>query len=125
MLFDTSKGNINQIKGAVKAYGPVWFHGDGNIYPVQTPTKAYEGDHPSDIRKKHSNKKSSSYRVKFDTIESVPNTVDGINDLLLQSYNRELKEASVPTVSKQVSTFKAFEDEPSAEFREAEPKKKK
>lgn len=110
MLFDTVKANINQIKGAIQAFGPVYFHGDGNIYPVATPTKAYEGDHPSDIRKKHSNKKSSAYRVKFDTVDEVPDTVEKINELLLQSYNKELKEAATPTVSKQVSTFTAYEE---------------
>lgn len=110
MLFDTNKANINQIKGAIKALGPVYFHGDGNIYAVNEGAKMYEGDHPSDLRKKHSNKKNSAYRVKFNSVNEVPDTVDDLNELLLRSFNNEMKEAAKPTQARQVTTFSS-EDE--------------
>ncbi len=127
MIFKTQKTHINQLKGAIQAFGPVYFHGDGNIYPVDNNgKKLLEGETgPSDFRKKFGNPKTpeASYRVKFDTIASVPGSVDEINVLLTRSKDEENTNAT-KSESASVNTFKAWE-EPEAEIAAAPVGKKK
>jgi len=113
MLFKTHPAHINQIKGAIKAFGPVYFHGDGNIYQVNKVNENGQM-HDSDFRKQFHNPKNlaGSYRVKFDTIADVPNAVDEINSLLTRSKDMEISEANKP-ISETTNTFEAYvEDEP-------------
>lgn len=114
-IFKTHKAHINEIKGAIRFHNaPVYFHGDGNIYPV-TPTNLEQGQmNPSDFRLKNSNpkKEEATYRVKFNSIAEVPGTVEEINDLLIKSKEKERQEQQKVTVSGGVQNFAAYEDEP-------------
>jgi hypothetical protein len=111
-IFKTKKAHINEIKGAIQFHnGPVYFHGTGDIYPVLS--NAPEGHmHPSDFRVKHSNpaREEAKYRIKFNSIQEVPGTVEEINDLLMKSKERERAENEKVVISGGVQNFKAYQE---------------
>ena len=102
-MFSIHKNNIHGIKAAVDHYGTIWFHGDGNMYH-----KEYE----SDTRKIFSNPLSDNtagpgtYRVKFTKGDAIPETVEALKKLLLDSKNKDYEDAAKPKSDSNVSTFK-------------------
>lgn len=107
-MFKTHINNLPQIKAAATHYGTIWFHGDGNIYHKQ-------GD--SDFRKDFSNDKNGpeTYRVKFNSGDRFPETLEELHVSLLSSKTKELQAAQLPQSVTGISTFKVHVDEVTTE----------
>lgn len=94
-MFKTNKENIAHLKAAIKEFGPQWFHGDGNVYSVENLSDDPNIMHPSEFRKGYSNPlpggaaSPASYRVKFITVDQVPDSVEELNQMLLRAANQE------------------------------------
>ena len=83
MIFKTHKENIPQIEAILEAFGTCFFHGDGNMY-----TK----EEDSNFRKEFGNPKTEEgkYRVKFVKGQAIPQTVEELNNALMEARNREI-----------------------------------
>lgn len=101
MIFKTHQSNIAQIRACVEAYGVCFFHGCGNMYADEKE---------SDFRKNFTNPKSdeSSYRIKFMSVDQVPETLDELNTMLLGERNKEImgERASQETAGVKTLTVK-------------------
>lgn len=104
-MFGLTKTHLSQLKAAVKNFGTCWFHADGNIYVTEKD---------SDFRKNFSNPKDekATYRVKVSDVKDVPETVEGMNQILLKSRQQEIIEAARPAKVDGTKTFTVEEEEP-------------
>lgn len=95
MQFKTHQRNLTQLKGAIKAWGAAWFHGDGNIYRADKP----EFEKKSDDRKNYANPTSeeATYRKKFTSIDQVPSSIEAMNQLLMAEKNKQTLAENLPS----------------------------
>jgi hypothetical protein len=97
-MFKTHKNNIHGIKGAVKHYGKIYFHGDGNIYHQKED---------SDFAKDFSNNSddAKTYRVCFTKGDDIPDTVEELNKMLMKAKAKDIVESQQPKEATSVPTF--------------------
>lgn len=88
MMFKTHPANIPQIKATIAAFGGCYFHGDGNLYALDAQGQSEESDFRKDFSNDTNNE--SRYRVKFNRGDKVPNSVEELDKMLLDSKNQEL-----------------------------------
>jgi len=105
MLFKINDVVIRQAKAAVNKFGSIWLHGDANMY-----TK----DSDSEFRRDFSNpaQEESKYRVKLVKGEKIPDTVKGMEELLMQSRQAEQAKASIPEDVRTTESFSLDDEEP-------------
>jgi hypothetical protein len=117
MIFKLHKSNLPQIKAVVKKFGVCYIHGDGNLYT---------GKEESDFRKDFSNPNSeeATYRVKFENINDVPETIEDLQALMMKAKNQEtLDERRVEEISS-VKTISVEPDTDEAETSEENTSKR-
>jgi hypothetical protein len=110
MQFKTNDMLIKQVKACVNAFGICYYHGDGNMY---------DNEKDSHFRKTFGNpgQEESKYRVIFKRGDKIPGTVKEMNDMLLESRNRERLQESIP---KEVHTTKTLQMSTESDEEEAE-----
>lgn len=104
MIFRTHQKNLAQIKAAIRAFNVAYFHGDGNIY-----TELAKSDHHKNFT--NPDREEAGYRLKFTDVNEVPNSVEQLNKMLMDSKNKETLQERQSTVSNGVQTFKVDEEE--------------
>jgi hypothetical protein len=91
MQFRLHEKNIPQIRACVNAYGEVWVHGDGNVFPIYqfNPATPHEQDH-SQIHHDSFNKgqEEAGYRVKINKL-NMPKSVMELQRLLEAAKTQE------------------------------------
>lgn len=109
MIFKTHKANIKQIKQHIAQIGPVYFHGDGNMYPAGEE----DGKLSSQNNVTFSNPKQeeSKYRVLFTRVNEVPDTVEELNDMLMAAKNKETLAERADVQKTGIRTLTAVSDE--------------
>lgn len=91
MLLTTHQGNIAQIRACINAFGDVWVHGDGNVFPADD-----KGTFDSDNHKNfhNPNQTARDYRLKFTRDDMannrLPQTKEQLDNALLKAKNQEL-----------------------------------
>lgn len=107
MEFRTHEKNIQQIRATVEAYGEIWVHGDGNLFPVYV----YNPLEPNnqDESKTHSENfnrgyEEASYRVKINKTNMPKNKAE-LDRLLVNSKMQDemLKRQALNSPSKVMS----------------------
>lgn len=92
MIFKTHEMNIPQIKAAVKAFGEVWVHGTGDIFPVFKfdPDRPGEQDHSKNMAE-HYNKNTqdaNGYRVLINQ-NNIPMNKEHLDNMLRRAKDQE------------------------------------
>lgn len=113
MIFKTHEANIAQIKGALKAFDAIYFHGDGNIYPA---LKQLDGEYFSKASNDRQtfanpNQEEATYRTLFKKGEEVPKSVDELNKVLMDSKNQDILTKRTIKEAAGITTFSADSDD--------------
>lgn len=93
------KNNIPQIKASIKAFGFVWFHGDGNMYNDDQLSK-------DAVTFYNPKQEECSYRVKFTDINQVPSSVEDLVKKLQEAKAKEMMESRKPSQEVKQNTVK-------------------
>ena len=110
-FFRTHPNNIADIRAAVRVFGAIMFHADGNIFAQDKKgTWLY-----SDNQQKYTNEanKAAKYRIMFNAQSIMPKTKEHLDKMLIDAYNQELSVKA--TVASQgtgrVQSFTATQDD--------------
>jgi len=111
MIFQTHEKNIPQIEAAANAYGAVFFHGDGNIYPAVNRDGEWFSKESND-RLEFSNPKQeeATYRKLFVKGDDMPDSHEELNKALMDAKNQTILHQRVVKESNGVKTFSVKEE---------------
>ena len=98
-MFSLNKNNLTALKAAADHYGKVYFHGCGNIY---------HKEEESNFRQEFANDLigPSTYRIIVKKGDAIPETIEEMSKLLMESKSKEVIEAARPREVTGLTTFK-------------------
>lgn len=76
--------NLDQLASAIRHFGEVWMHGDGNMYP-----KKKDSDDRSIFYNQHPVNEAARYRKLYTRVSQVPEDLEDLEDDLVQARRAE------------------------------------
>lgn len=76
--------NLIQLASAIRFFGEVWIHGDGNMYP-----KKKDSDDRSIFYNQHPVNDAAKYRKLYTRVSQIPEDLEDLEDDLIQARRAE------------------------------------
>jgi hypothetical protein len=91
-FFKTHPNNIADIRAAVRAFGQVYFHGDGNMFAQDKNGKWTNSDNHTKFTNEAN--QAAKYRKLFTQDTIMPRTKEQLDKMLVDAFNHDMASKS-------------------------------